>query len=85
MSRGCSLGLVRGEDEVPERGARGPLSPEQGRLWRPTPDVSPMRPRRKLSGWKCFSFRWSGLREVRALVYWENPHFSTEWKLVTPN
>ena len=34
---------------------------------------------------KCFSFCWSGLREVRALVYWEKPHFSTEWKIVTAN
>ena len=50
VSGGCTLGLVRSEDEVPEGGARGPLSPEQGRLWRPTPDVSPTRPRRKLSG-----------------------------------
>ena len=32
-----------------------------------------------------FSFLWSGLREVRALVYWEKPHFSTEWKLLTPS
>ena len=34
---------------------------------------------------EVFSFHWSGLREVRALVYWEKPHFSTEWKLLTPS
>ena len=34
---------------------------------------------------EVFSFHGSGLREVRSLVYWEKPHFSTEWKLVTPN
>ena len=44
------------------------------------PLMSALRDPGKALWLKCFSFCWSDLREVRALVYWEKPHISTEWK-----